>query len=475
VQERDSTFGDMAVRNASQPGASTEIERSWEDTFVDGAPRASFAASTFMPEPLPPQAERATESLVAVGEVVGGSYEIQGLLGRGGMAHVYEATDSLLGRRVAIKVADPRLAPWAAEQIRREGLALAALRHPGLVAIYAAGEHRRMPFLALERIYGKSLEDHLRQSNLAGEPFTLTETLDVLIGLVEALSVLHHAGIVHRDVKPANVMLAPRGRTVLMDLGIFVAESERSDGQAVGTPHYMAPEAIRSSIEPGLAHLADLYSIGVLAFTMLSGFLPFDGVEVTDILCQHLDSPVPDLARARGGIPRRLSSLVGSLMAKDPRERPPHADDVLWQLVQLRRREPEPRRAMSVLIVDDDPDARRILKACVERTLVRAEVSMAGSAEQALRHIHRDPPDFILLDLRLPGMNGLELYLILSGMRLLERTDVVVVSGETDAVDLETLRNVGAARFLLKGPGLPHELARILREAAMRRAGAASV
>jgi CheY-like chemotaxis protein len=231
----------------------------------------------------------------------------------------------------------------------------------------------------------------------------------------------------------------------------------------------MAPEAITGKGEPGLAHLIDLYSIGVIAFEMLSGSLPYDSLDVTEILCQHLDSPVPDLASMRPGIPAPLTALVRRLMAKDPRERPPRADEVLWQLMKLRRRAPELRHGMSVLIVDDDLDSRRVLKACVERSLPNAEVRVAAGASEALRHVRREGPDVLLLDLRMPGMNGLELYLALSGMRALDRAEVVIVSGEARARDLEILRSVGATKFLIKGPGLPHQLAALLRAVAMQR------
>jgi serine/threonine protein kinase len=429
-------------------------------------PEPQTSATTPLPVP--------GDGLLAFGEVVAASYETRGLLGRGGMSQVFEAKDRALNRRVAVKVADPRQAPHSDEHVRREGLALAAMRHPSLVTIHAAGEHRRMPFLVLERIYGLSLEEHFHQRRLANQPFTLDETLDVLIGLVEGLSVIHHAGIVHRDVKPGNIMLAPRGRTVLMDLGIFVADSERADAQAIGTPHYMAPEAILNRIEPGLGHLVDLYSVGIMAFHMLTGTLPYDACEVTDILCQHLDSPVPDLAGVRGGIPAKLSILIRALMAKDPRERPPHADDVLWQLIQFRRRPPETMRPLRVLIVDDDGDARRILKSCVERSVASVEVRLAANAEQALRQVRREAPDVMLLDLRMPGTNGLELYLALAGMRCLDRAETVIVSGDAQARDLEILRTLGATKFVQKGSSLPHELARLLRTAAMRRTGSRS-
>jgi len=180
--------------------------------------------------------------VLMVGEVVAGIYEVRGLLGAGGMGEVYEAHDRVLNRNVALKVVHPSI---DGEYLLREGRALAAIHHPGIVAVHTMGTHRGVSFLVLERVRGLSVDRLLEERRARGERFGVSEALELLVAVADALTVVHRAGLAHRDVKPANVMLAPGGRVVLMDFGLVLPYSDR-DGHSdiAGSLLYMAPEAL---------------------------------------------------------------------------------------------------------------------------------------------------------------------------------------------------------------------------------------
>jgi serine/threonine protein kinase len=266
----------------------------------------------------------------AIGEVLEGKYEIRSVLGSGGMGQAFEAHDIPLNRRVAIK------APWSSidpASIKKEAQALAAIRHTSMVAVHAIGQHRGVDYVVMERIYGVSLDAHLRRRRSAGERYGLGEGLQVLSALAEGLAAVHRAGIAHRDVKPENIMLTPGHRLVLMDFGIFVPEFElQEQSLPAGSPAYMAPETISGTLAPGAGHLVDTYALGVIAYEILSGDLPYNGATVVEVLDGHMRGAVPDVGAARPDVPKRLSTLIARLMSKEPSDRPESMDDVAYEL-----------------------------------------------------------------------------------------------------------------------------------------------
>ncbi|HZU85635.1 MAG TPA: serine/threonine-protein kinase, partial [Polyangiaceae bacterium] len=222
-----------------------------------------------------------SQPLFEPGQLVADVYEIRSLLGAGGMGEVYDAHDKALNRRVALKVERPTIAP---DYLLREGRALAAIRHPGVVTVHTIGQHRGVSFLVLERVYGLSLDRMIDQRRSRGERFPVAEALDLLVSIADALSVVHRAGLAHRDVKPGNVMLAPGGRVVLMDFGLVLPNADRAGHKiAAGSLQYMAPEALTADVAEGAAALVDVYAFGVLAYELLTGIVPFDRSEAREL------------------------------------------------------------------------------------------------------------------------------------------------------------------------------------------------
>jgi len=285
-----------------------------------------------VPEPLPEGGLDPTKGpdLFQIGQLVDGKYEIRGILGAGGMGQVFEARDRELNRLVAIKAAWPHMGD---ETLKREARVLAAFRYPGLVTIHELSADQGVTFLVMERLSGTTLAEFLSRRDC--EPLPIDQCLTLLDGLCSALAPLHASGLAHADLKPANIMLAPGDRVVLLDFGIARIEQLRSGAQRIsGSPHYMAPEAVRGRVQVGAGHLIDLYAIGVIAYVMLTGRPPFDHGNPLEIMMAHVHNEATPLSMLRPEVPPMLDRLVADLLAKDPADRPA---DVLALRAELNR------------------------------------------------------------------------------------------------------------------------------------------
>jgi serine/threonine protein kinase len=275
-------------------------------------------------------------TLFQVGDVLNDTYQIRALLGEGGMGQVFDARDRPLNRDVAIKAYWPTTHFITSGLLQREAQALAAIQHPGLATVYTLGRHREVEYLVMERIRGAGLDEEMIRRHRIGARLPMRDTIRILLAIADVLHAVHEAGCLHRDVKPGNVMLAGRERVVLMDFGLFLPEGELSGRpDLAGSPNYMAPESIRDHVLAGAGHLVDLYALGVIAFELLAGRLPFTSGSLEEIFDQHLHAPVPDLAGLAPEAPPRLAALACQLLAKDPYDRP-ESEEVAWRLRAIR-------------------------------------------------------------------------------------------------------------------------------------------
>ena len=409
------------------------------------------------------------DSLFARGEIVSDTYRIVARLGAGGLAQVYEAHDLPVQRVVALKAPRPGVDGGS---IRTEAQAMAAVRHPCVPTVYMVGRHRGIEYLAMERIVGMTLHDHIQQRMRAGQRFTIGETLDILGALSEGLRATHNAGISHRDVLTSNAMLAPGNRVVLLDLGIFRSETALPDDKVAGTPKYMAPEVVTGKVSRGGGHLVDAYALGVVGWELLTGDVPFAG-PLMAVLEQHMHAPLPDLRALRADVPEGLHALIYDLLAKDPAARPQTMDQVAATLRALRT-EPQrtiPRahaadrsRPIDVLVVDNDcVPATCVLCTQVARSLPSATLRSAGDAETGLRLLRERVPDLLIVELGLRGMTGLELVMYLRGTHLADRC-AIIATGESATPDDVRLASQLGVRFLGRSVNLGARLGTVLRQ-----------
>jgi serine/threonine protein kinase/alpha-tubulin suppressor-like RCC1 family protein len=254
-------------------------------------------------------------------EETGNLYDISGELGRGGMAAVFLATERSLGRRVAIKVMPPELTfgREAVERFKREARTSATLDHPNIIPVYRVSESGRLVWYAMKYLQGRSLEVLLRERG----PLEIAETVTILEQVGDALDYAHEQGVIHRDVKPANVLLDVRGRAVVTDFGIAKAlqgATLTAIGTVLGTPQYMAPEQWAS--RSVLTGAVDLYACAIMTSQMLTGTLPFTGEDVVELMRAHT-TLAPDLERLAGLHGRDVADAVARALAKAPGDRFP--------------------------------------------------------------------------------------------------------------------------------------------------------
>ncbi len=272
-------------------------------------------------------------------ELVDGRYRIERELGHGAMGVVYEATDTGLGRRVALKVITRDLAGDTkfVERFQREAKALAAIRHEHVVQVHALGEHAGARYYAMEFVQGHTLEALLAERAERGEPWPLREALLVLRQVASGLSAVHAARIIHRDVKPANIVVEHEtGRPVLIDFGIARPAFDGSVRSTlmVGSPAYMAPEQIQAQKGVELTPAADLYALGCVAYELLTLRPPFNSPEVYEVLRDQVSTTPESLSAHRPEL-SRVAPLVARLLAKRPEDRPAGCLAVVRELDRL--------------------------------------------------------------------------------------------------------------------------------------------
>jgi serine/threonine-protein kinase len=265
-----------------------------------------------------------------------GRYRVVRKLGTGGMANVYLAEDQELGRRVAIKLLDERHAQdeQFVERFRREAESAAGLSHPNVVSIYDRGEAEGTYYIAMEYLEGKSLKELL----VSRGPTPVRVAIDYTRQILSALDFAHRAGIVHRDIKPHNVVVAPDGRLKVTDFGIARSGSSQMTeaGSIIGTAQYLSPEQAQGKpVHPS----SDLYSVGVVLYEMLTGTVPFTGDTALEIAMKHLNTvPAPPSTKrppGTGEVPHELDLIVLRALAKDPADRYQTARDTDGDLARV--------------------------------------------------------------------------------------------------------------------------------------------
>ncbi|GEM_PF-633807 len=282
-----------------------------------------------------------------------GPYEILGLLGQGGMAAVYEARDTRSGQLVAVKVLS-RLRPSWVRRFDREFDAARRVDHPNVVRVLESGEHEGVAYFSMERVGGRvasrwvlDLDDDeplppappnsTRMAPLPIDPQILSRVVDVAVQLCRAVGAIHKVGLVHRDLKPGNVLVTADGTVKLVDFGVAKWLEEQTSftqvGHVVGSYSYMSPEQITGS---EVDHRADLYGLGILLYELLSGAPPFRARRPQEFLWLHCTAAPEPLSRRLDGIPPELDALLLRLLAKEPADRPENMRSVERELVGIR-------------------------------------------------------------------------------------------------------------------------------------------
>ena len=326
------------------------------------------------------------------GAVLDGRYRVDTLIATGGMSRVYRGVDLRLDRPVALKIMDSRYAgdDQFLMRFQREARAVARLKDPGLVAVYDQGIDGRYPFLVMELIDGGTLRELLVERGPM-PPHAVAAVLGPVLG---GLAVAHREGLVHRDVKPENVLISDDGEVKIADFGLVRAIAEAkitSTSVILGTAAYLSPEQVSTG---DATPASDVYAVGILAYELLTGTTPFTGDTALTVAYQRMDNDVPPPSTVIGGVPAQFDELVLRATARDPAGRYADADDMASELEAIVDelglpdfRVPAPRNSAQHL-------SATLYRSGVSEHAATADTSRPAAPRQHTRELTRGPDDW---------------------------------------------------------------------------------
>lgn len=253
------------------------------------------------------------------GYLLGDRYRIIDTLGEGGMSNVYLAEDIILQRKVAVKILrmDLQKEPQILARFQREALATSELSHPNIVMVLDVGTDYGLPYMVMEYVDGPDLKDYIRKNT----PLDLHDVIRIMDQILSAMTLAHKHNVIHRDLKPQNILMDKRGNIKIADFGIAVALNQNSVTQtnsAVGSVHYMSPEQTRGGL---VTKQSDIYSLGIILYELITGSVPFNGDSAVAIALKHAQEPIPSIKEKDEKVPQSLENVVLRATAKDPRLR----------------------------------------------------------------------------------------------------------------------------------------------------------
>lgn len=405
-----------------------------------------------------------------------GNYEIVARLGTGGMAEVYKAYHPDLNRHVAIKIMHRNLIQDSnfLVRFRREARNAAALRHPHIVQVYDFDVQDDLTYMVMEYVDGRTLQELIAETRSCNQRIQLEESLRIICEVGEALVFAHRQGIIHRDVKPSNVLLDEHDHAFLADFGLAKLASgaqHTAPGTLLGTPDYMAPEQCLGEAGDGRT---DLYALGVILFELATGRLPFIAETQVGLITQHINDAPPLPRSLNPDTPSRLERVILKALAKDPVGRYDTVEQMLHDIGEVGRTvsmpaakpDPEPLRTpahrggpsdlaagdtpmpIRVVLVDDQALFREGLRTLLSVWPDIEIVGEASNGEEAIQTAAELCPDVILMDLRMPVLDGVAATRRITAAYTNTRV-IVLTTFDDDEHIFDGLR-AGAVGYLLK-------------------------
>lgn len=257
--------------------------------------------------------------MIDKGYLLGERYRIIDTLGEGGMANVYLAEDIILQRKVAVKILrlDLQNEPQTQARFQREALATSELSHPNIVSVLDVGTDHGLPYMVMEYVDGPNLKEYIQKNS----PLDLNEIIRIMDQILSAVALAHKHNVIHRDLKPQNILMDKRGNIKIADFGIAVALNQSSITQTnsvMGSVHYMSPEQTRGGM---VTKQSDIYSLGIILYELITGTVPFNGDTPVAIALKHAQEPIPSIRKKDSSVPQALENVVLKATAKDPRDR----------------------------------------------------------------------------------------------------------------------------------------------------------
>jgi len=442
------------------PGSDAGVQKQDEAWRMVPTVRADMEGASPMRPALP------SRPTVEIGASIDGTYRVLRTLGEGGMGVVLLARDLHLERDVAIKLIrrDNCSQHQSHARFLAEARAMARVRHPNVVEVFAYGEAFGSPYFAMEYVPGPTLERWARDR---GPSLPVDEVIGVLEQVCRGVSAIHATGALHRDIKPANILVGPAFRVVVADFGLsrVLGKNESGEHGALwGTPAYMAPELFSGETnDPSLEQRADVYALGVLAYELFTGKPPFYKDNLVALVHQICTEAPARPSQVRPELPTSFDAPILAALAKDPAERTPSVEALRRGLLEAREEVRLPSAGTTrILVADDDGDMRAFVLRILAKALPGASIEAVPDGASALDAATRTPPDAVVIDLDMPGLNGIELTAALRAQPGSEHTPIIVMTGSGTAADWRVLSGLGADGFLMK-PFRPTQLSTLVR------------
>jgi serine/threonine protein kinase len=382
------------------------------------------------------------------GTVIGGAYRILSSLGTGSMGVVLLAHDETLDRRVAIKFTRPSLlSDNFRERFLAEARAMARVSHPNVLQVHAYGQHGDAPYFVMEFVEGRTLEQWLVERR---SPPAVAVALRILDDVCRGVSAIHAQDTVHHDIKPSNILLDDELRPRVADLGLAVLYRREQPAryELIGTPAYMAPEiAFSRDPDPALRFRADVYSLACVAYQLFTGSPPFDAATNIGILLQHATQPVPTPSSLRPDLSAELDHAVLRALEKDPLTRTPTVEGFRLDLLASRGGSLDPAR---ILVAEDEDESREALRLVLALEFPNAEIECVPDGRAALESFDRHRPSVAILDLQMPGIDGMELTKLLRARGSSATMPIIILTASGGPAEWRRLAALGADRLLVK-------------------------
>jgi serine/threonine-protein kinase len=338
------------------------------------------------------------------------------------------------------------------------------VRHENVVEIYAFGEYDDTPYFVMEYVPGTNVANWLDDGILDDRLPSVDEALGYLDQICRGVGAIHSSGAVHGDLKPSNLLIGPASRIAVADMGLsrlFDPTGRLGDHPMAGTPAYMAPEFARTDLARDLVQRGDVYALGVIAFEMLTGHQPFDIESTADMLAVHRGAPPPSPSQYRPELGTAFDSALLQALHFDYSRRTANPDAFRRALLEARQTIKSSYNALRIIVADDDPDFRELAAETLAYGFQGARIESVADGEAALAACDREPASLAVIDLDMPGLNGVELT---AALRANYSMPIVVVTASGGAPDWHLLSSLGADGFLVK-PIDPSALIALARKA----------
>jgi len=401
----------------------------------------------------PPARPLSIPPSIGEGVLLDDTYRLGKCLGAGAMGVMYLARDEHLERDVAIKFIQTDLvrSADAHDRFLREARTMARVHHVNVVEIYRFGQFHRAPYFVMEYVPGTTVLSWLHRT--AG-PLAVDEAIGILDQACRGIDAIHSAGAVHRDLKPANVLIGTAFRVCVTDLGlarVLDAPIENDPDTVSGTPAYMSPETVLGTpVDPSLESQADVYSLGVMAFEMITGRLPFRFDNSTEMMLAHVEDIPPIPSELRADLPAAFDDVILDALIKDPAQRTRGAASFRRALLEARESVTLAKGPARILVADDDADFRALVEGTLSAAFEGAEIVSVSDGAAAMRAAEKGGIALAVIDLDMPKMNGVEVTAAFRATPALAATPILVVTATGGAPDWRLLSSLGADGFLVK-------------------------